>query len=1079
MKICPEPYCKKTYPDSATYCSVHGAILKSVSVLEEGSSVREWIILRQLGKGGFGTVYLVRHSILQNRERALKILNPEYAGDPAFLQMLQAEAITTDKIQHPNVVEIHDVGTTEDGTPFILMEYVNGKTLAEILRPAPLKAADAGIPMHPRRALLIAIQVCNALEAAHRANIIHRDIKPGNILIASARDGDLVKVVDFGIAKLRQAETLTSAVTNPSIPALTPAYASPEQASGTPGSRLDGRSDIYSLGVVLLECLTGEKPSFPLDLRPDLEIPRSAAVATFKALAKDPQDRFQTAGEFRAALESVLPELRDETDTHNAKHDGSAAVVAAENKNTARSIVFSEGDVIAGKYRVREIISKVGTAMSVQATYRVGLLTASPSTDLCLVAVPSPLPQLRNKFVEVATAALQIHQENAATVYDVGVTDHHLIYVVSEYVEGETLRRILQREGRFDVPRARVIACQVCQAIVAAHKLSTIHSDIRPENIVILGPSQSADLRVKVIGFGTATLSNHGTPPYRSPQQIEVDTMYELTLQDLIRPSFITAATDVYSLGLVLYEMLTGTCFIAETKWASRQLEWTNKEELIQTLRNEFLVPDETVTIVLRALEPREQNRWTAQEMLGTLMQSPDTSTIAAQPAEQTDVRPGGLQRFIPVWKITPALFTKPPNIALIVRVVEVSTSEEEFTITLAVQEVLMAPEGFDPSKVIEASARRSQPNLDFHENGVHVPSAFSLQFGSEGVDYARHLAASEKGRRGLLQNHSAIFLGLLRACFNQPEKTSVSMQPAPMARLERIARKPGFIARVVGNRVVQGTAALVLLALLAGVIFEGPDSILDFIIYFGNGPARHLSRGGELLDSGKVSEAVAEFRSAVRANPDNAISHDSLAKALYRQKSYAEALQEYREALRLDPKNTDASDKADALECWKDGMAVERTVPKTFYVDSGKYTYETIVQCKTDDGRVLTRLNEFKRMEALIGQAIQGRLQTRQPGGVTREKSLELAKVIRTTVIPRYRTDSEGLQKLVLRDAKNKRIISTLLEYESVRSKAFETLATDLEKGGSPELTLKVDGLVQQARTLATKLQELVVQPR
>src|SRR5262245_38478836 len=164
MKICPESYCKKTYPDSATYCSVHGTTLKSVSVLEPGSGVREWIILRELGKGGFGTVYHVRHAILQNRQRALKILNPEYAGDRAFLRMLQAEAITTDKIQHPNVVEIHDVGTAEDGSPFIVMEYVEGKTVAEILRPPPLKESDPGIPLNPQWAVNIAIQVCNALE---------------------------------------------------------------------------------------------------------------------------------------------------------------------------------------------------------------------------------------------------------------------------------------------------------------------------------------------------------------------------------------------------------------------------------------------------------------------------------------------------------------------------------------------------------------------------------------------------------------------------------------------------------------------------------------------------------------------------------------------------------------------------------------------------------------------------------------------------------------------------------------------------------------------------------------------------
>src|SRR5262249_24885802 len=102
-----------------------------------------------------------------------------------------------------------------------------------------------------------------------------------------------------------------------------------------------------------------------------------------------------------------------------------------------------------------------------------------------------------------------------------------------------------------------------------------------------------------------ATLNNRGTPLYRSPEQIEVGRMYDLMLKDFIRPPFITGATDVYSLGLVFYETLTGTCFVAQLKWTSGQLEWTNKEQLIQTVRGEFLVPDETVAVVLRVLEPK------------------------------------------------------------------------------------------------------------------------------------------------------------------------------------------------------------------------------------------------------------------------------------------------------------------------------------------------------------------------------------------------------------------------------------------------------------------------------------------
>jgi serine/threonine protein kinase len=523
--------CNKTYPDSASYCSLHGIALKSLSVLEPGATIREWTVLRLLGKGGFGTVYHVRHSILQSRERALKVLNPEYAANDTFLRMLQTEAITTDRIHHPNVLQIHDVGTAEDGSPFIVMEYVDGKTLAEILHPGSLKRPQLGVALEVHRALRIAIQICSALEAAHRFKIIHRDIKPHNILIANG--SETVKVVDFGIAKLMEAD---KSLTGSTLGVLTPAYASPEQACGKPGSQLDGRSDLYSFGVVLYEMLTGEQlfssdtvesllqlqihqaPLSPIQRRPDLSIPQAVADLTLKALAKDPADRFQTATEMRRVLE--------------------------------------------------------------QASF----------------------PD--NSFRDMRAMA-----------------DRDM-FLMPEDIEGDTLRAVIQRDdpsGRTGLDRLRAlqIARQICVALDATHKAGTYHGGVQPENIVIIAQAGAEVAKLRI--FGQA--DPHGTIPYCSPEQAAFSSGSEQGLS-------IDSRTDMYSLGLVLHEMLTGVVpFVPPygrivLKPVNPDLRFVGLIQQVQTdperVRREvrLQVANEAIKVVVKALETDPSKRYASAETM-------------------------------------------------------------------------------------------------------------------------------------------------------------------------------------------------------------------------------------------------------------------------------------------------------------------------------------------------------------------------------------------------------------------------------------------------------------------------------
>jgi tetratricopeptide (TPR) repeat protein len=213
-------------------------------------------ILGKLGQGGMATVYKALH-VGFDEVCALKVINLELASDLSFVKRFGQEAALTRKLQHPNAVRVEDIDQADDGRPFMVMEFIEGESLKDVIQ------HQAPLPVP--RACRIAKQVAAALDAAHRLGMIHRDIKPGNILLSRPATGageELAKVLDFGIAKMREAHLAAGAatLTRTGTSIGTPAYMSPEQAMGKTGEGLDGRADLYSLGVVMYEMLTGDLP---------------------------------------------------------------------------------------------------------------------------------------------------------------------------------------------------------------------------------------------------------------------------------------------------------------------------------------------------------------------------------------------------------------------------------------------------------------------------------------------------------------------------------------------------------------------------------------------------------------------------------------------------------------------------------------------------------------------------------------------------------------------------------------------------------------------------------------------------
>ena len=264
-------------------------------------------VLERIGDGGMGTVYLAEHTTIL-KKFAVKVLSAELSLRAEHCDRFMREARSASMINHPNVVEITDFGKTPDGQPFFVMEYLQGKDLSQLV-------GEDG-PMSWKRVRNIILQVCNALQAAHEQGIVHRDMKPGNVvLVKRGNNPDHVKVLDFGIAKVLGQEADAKGLTQSGMVVGTPEYMSPEQGWGQP---VDHRGDIYALGVLIFELLTGKIPFTGTTMMevlnrhmfevPDVKhpsIPDEVGAIILKAMQKDRSLRFQSMNELSAAVEAV------------------------------------------------------------------------------------------------------------------------------------------------------------------------------------------------------------------------------------------------------------------------------------------------------------------------------------------------------------------------------------------------------------------------------------------------------------------------------------------------------------------------------------------------------------------------------------------------------------------------------------------------------------------------------------------------------------------------------------------------------------------------------------------------------
>jgi serine/threonine protein kinase len=483
------------------------------------------------GAGGMGVVYRA-YDLRVARVVALKVIAAELAHDPEFRLRFEGEIASAAQIEHPNVVPIYDCGEGPGDELFVVMRYVDGINLAELI-------AARGC-LDPPLAAQIVSQIASALDAAHALGVVHRDVKPANVLIAES-DAAHAYLTDFGLAKRVSAQTTAGpALTRLGMMVGTVQYMAPEQAEGQP---VDLRADVYALGSVLYEALTGSLPypgntdvsilyaklshptPVPSQVSPGLAVEFDTVIA--RSLARDPRERFPSAGEL-----------------------GHAALGAAAKAPLPPTIVAQEvgtGSVLADCL-IEDVVGEGGMAI----VYRATQLKLGRNVALKVMARElASDASFRARFERESRLAASIDHPNVIPIYLAGEANG-LLFVVMRLVEGRNLREILLGQGAPEPEQAVTVIEQVAAALDAAHTRGLLHRDVKPANVLV----DDATGRVYLTDFGLAkALDDHddltesgqilGTTRYLAPERSR-----GLGGED--------ARVDIYSLGCLLWDLLGG-----------------------------------------------------------------------------------------------------------------------------------------------------------------------------------------------------------------------------------------------------------------------------------------------------------------------------------------------------------------------------------------------------------------------------------------------------------------------------------------------------------------------------------------
>jgi len=505
-------------------------------VLSIGSVIDDrYQILGLLAEGGMGAVFRARRVLLGD-DVAVKVIRATGIDAPTLRERFMRESRVSASLRHPHVVGILDFNIDAEGRPYLVMEFLNGRSLKDEL------AADG--PLDLGQVQSIVRPLCTALQMAHDRGIFHRDLKTANVVSHRFDSGQTIyKIIDFGLANVRDAadETRLTAAQH-FVGTMT--YASPEQLSA---KALDGRSDVYSLGVVIFELLTGRVP-FTGDvqaivaghltaeppavtwLRPDL--PAWVDPVVSKALAKRPDDRWASMTDLARALEGPA------ADAAAARAPVVPSPSLVDRYELDRRIGQGRlgSEVYAGTHRV------LGRPVAVRVLRRAG----RPDWET-----------VRDRFLREART-LQVEHPSILQVRDFG-EDEEAVYVVTDLVEGVSLRERLDRHGPFPWARLQPLAAQILDAVAAIHKRGGVVGVLTPA-ILRMSSEHDEDERVLVSAAGIQQVQDLlATLDERSLRGGKLeDAELRCVAPEVLTGQPPDARSDLFTVGAVVYEMATG-----------------------------------------------------------------------------------------------------------------------------------------------------------------------------------------------------------------------------------------------------------------------------------------------------------------------------------------------------------------------------------------------------------------------------------------------------------------------------------------------------------------------------------------
>ncbi len=527
----------------------------SRKALNPGDRFGDCTVERSLGAGGMGSVYLVRSP--GGTPYALKLLDPEMAkSDPDFKVRFMREAEFAMTLHHRNLIPVLDAGEDPElGVCYLLMSYMPGGSVKERVR------SQGRFPV--AEAVSIVARIAAALEVAHYHGVIHRDIKPDNILFD---DDGTPRLGDLGVARFKEDARRVESTAKGAIIG-TPAYMAPEQMMDAHG--IDARADIYSLGVVLYEMLAGKRPyegcsamelmakavkGEPLpDVREaNADVPESVAHALALMTAPKPEDRPRNVRDVVALLDRALggtgfdpAAIPSEAQPAKPSPDARAGL-----EDGTEAPLFRPGEEFRGYMVERQLgAGGLGTVWLV----RHQVLDTLFAVKILNPGVAEETPEHVERFVREAKLATKIRHPSLVAVHDAGYDAGKGVYfLVMDYVKGDTLRDVIAFGGALPEKEAVRIVLQVADVLAAAQRFDMVHRDLKPENVMLTkeGAVKLLDLGVAKISGGIDSLKTKanavfGTPAYIAPEQA-------------IDASAVDTRADVYSLGVILFELLAG-----------------------------------------------------------------------------------------------------------------------------------------------------------------------------------------------------------------------------------------------------------------------------------------------------------------------------------------------------------------------------------------------------------------------------------------------------------------------------------------------------------------------------------------